>query len=101
MKINEFVPSGKIFDSINVNTKESTIDNKSENFAEMLKNNLDKVNEEQLSSEELSQKFLRGEDVGIHDVMIASEEARISLQMAVQIRNKLVEAYQELNRMQL
>lgn len=101
MKINEFVPSGKIFDSMSVNTKKSDIGSESENFADMLKNNLDKVNEKQLSSEELSQKFLRGEDVEIHEVMIASEEARISLQMAVQIRNKLVEAYQELNRMQL
>ncbi|WP_055668120.1 flagellar hook-basal body complex protein FliE [Desnuesiella massiliensis] len=101
MKINEFVPSGKIFDSMSVDTKKNNIGSESENFADMLKNNLDKVNEKQLSSEELSQKFLRGEDVDIHEVMIASEEARISLQMAVQIRNKLVEAYQELNRMQL
>lgn len=101
MKINEFVPSGRIFDSISANPKQNEVDSKSENFADMLKNSLDEVNEKQLNSEDISQKFLTGEDVDIHEVMLASEEARLSLQMAVQIRNKLVEAYQELNRMQL
>lgn len=101
MKINEFVPSGRIFDSMGVNPKKNEVGSKSENFADMLKNSLDEVNEKQLDSEEVAQKFLTGEDVDIHQVMLASEEARLSLQMAVQVRNKLVEAYQELNRMQL
>lgn len=101
MRINEFVPSGRIFDSMGLSPKQNEVKSSSENFADMLKNSLDEVNEKQLNSEEVSQQFLAGEDVDIHQVMLASEEARLSLQMAVQVRNKLVEAYQELNRMQL
>ena len=42
-----------------------------------------------------------GEDVAVHDVMISMEEARMGLMFMVEVRNKAVEAYQELMRMQL
>lgn len=42
-----------------------------------------------------------GEDVELHQVMLATEEAGISFQLAMQVRNKLVEAYQEVMRMQV
>ncbi|HEY2344245.1 MAG TPA: flagellar hook-basal body complex protein FliE [Xanthomonadaceae bacterium] len=42
-----------------------------------------------------------GKDIPIHDVMIALERARMDLTMAVEIRNRLVDGYQELMRMQL
>ena len=45
--------------------------------------------------------FINGEDIDIHQVMLASEEAKMSIELAVQIRNKIVEAYQEISKMQL
>lgn len=42
-----------------------------------------------------------GKDVAVHDVMIAMEEARTNMMLLVEIRNRVVEAYQELTRMQL
>ena len=42
-----------------------------------------------------------GEVDDLHSVMIATEEARISLELAVQVRNKCIEAYKEINNMQL
>lgn len=42
-----------------------------------------------------------GGPVDLHDVMIAMEKADISLQMLVQVRNKTVDAYQEIMRMQI
>ncbi|TNJ33237.1 flagellar hook-basal body complex protein FliE [Arenimonas terrae] len=42
-----------------------------------------------------------GEGVALHDVMITMERARMELTLAVEVRNRLVEAYQELARMQL
>ena len=42
-----------------------------------------------------------GEPIELHDVMIAQDEAALGLQLAVQVRNKLVEAYQDIMRMQL
>lgn len=42
-----------------------------------------------------------GEPVDLHDVMLAQDRASLSLQLALQVRNKLVEAYQDVMRMQL
>ncbi len=42
-----------------------------------------------------------GRDVPVHEVMIALEQARLDLSLAAEVRNKLVEAYQELARIQL
>ena len=45
--------------------------------------------------------MLSGENVPLHQVMIATEEASVSFQLMVEVRNKLLEAYQELMRMQV
>lgn len=45
--------------------------------------------------------FIKGDETDIHNVMLNAEEAKMSMELAVQVRNKLVEAYQELSRMQL
>lgn len=71
------------------------------NFGDILKNELDKVNDIQLNAEQATQDLLTGKATDIHQVMIATEEARLSLELAVQIRNKLVDAYQEITRMQI
>jgi flagellar hook-basal body complex protein FliE len=42
-----------------------------------------------------------GQDVPVHEVMISLEQARMDLTLATEVRNRLVEAYQELTRMQL
>lgn len=78
-------------------------ENKSEgmSFLDTLNQKLDEVNEKQIKAENITEAFIKGEDVDVHEVMLVGEEAKLSLQMAVQVRNKLVEAYQELNRMQL
>lgn len=73
----------------------------STNFSEILKNELDKVNDIQLNAEQATQDLLTGKATDVHQVLIATEEAKLSLEMAVQIRNKLVDAYQEISRMQI
>ncbi|MBJ8499441.1 flagellar hook-basal body complex protein FliE [Acinetobacter oleivorans] len=46
-------------------------------------------------------KYAAGENIAVHDVMVAMENAKLSFQFAVQVRNKLVESYQEITRMQI
>ena len=101
MRINGFVPSNEIFQS-NFGTENKTTETSSSgSFAETLKSSLDEINSKQVTAENLTNSFIKGDDVDVADVMLAGEEAKISLQYAVQVRNKLVEAYQELSRMQL
>ncbi|MGL4739291.1 MAG: flagellar hook-basal body complex protein FliE [Sarcina sp.] len=71
------------------------------NFAKVFRKQLDEVNAKQIEADIMTQKMIKGDDVNIHDVMISGEEANLSLQLAMQVRNKLVEAFQEINRTQI
>nr|WP_274379960.1 flagellar hook-basal body complex protein FliE [Paenisporosarcina cavernae] len=68
-------------------------------FGAMLKDALSNVNEQQKVSDVLTNKLIRGEQVELHDVMIASQKASITLNATLEIRNKVIEAYQEIMRM--
>jgi len=71
-------------------------------FAEALKASLESVNQSQLSSQQLGQKFAMGDDkVSLSDVMISMQKANISFQTTVQVRNKLVSAYHDIMNMQI
>ena len=70
-------------------------------FGTMLKNELNKVNELQVKADEANRQLVTGEAEDIHSVLLAAEEAMLALELTVQVRNKLVESYQEINRMQL
>jgi len=70
-------------------------------FDEILKESLKKVNSDLLKSENLSRDFALGKDVELHQVVLASEQASLALQLTIQIRTKIIEAYQEIMRMQL
>ncbi|AKA70278.1 flagellar hook-basal body complex protein FliE [Clostridium scatologenes] len=103
MRINEFVPDSKIFQEIGIgnNDKNGNAETQSIGFGEFLKGKLDDVNAKQIKSEDTTESFIKGDETNIHKVMLDTEEAKMSLELAVQIRNKFVEAYQELNRTQL
>jgi flagellar hook-basal body complex protein FliE len=62
---------------------------------------LGQVNKLQLDADKLSKEAAVGGDVDLHDVMIAGEKASVAMQLTLQIRNKLVEAYQDVMRMQV
>lgn len=81
--------------------KNQPIANQSQSFADYLMDAINKVNQEQLRSEEMNKKLVTGEVRDLHEVMIVSQQASLSLQLAVQVRNKVVEAYQEIMRMPL
>lgn len=100
MRVNEFVPDSKIFEKFG-NKQNNQEENVSSGFGTVLKEKLDDVNDKQLKAEDTTQKFISGEDTDIHKVMLDTEEAKMSLELAVQIRNKFVEAYQELSRTQI
>ncbi|SFC07094.1 flagellar hook-basal body complex protein FliE [Bacillus sp. OV322] len=70
-------------------------------FASVLKDSIEKVNEAQVNSDTLTQKLANGGNVDLHQVMIASQQANITMQAALEVRNKVVEAYQEIMRMNI
>lgn len=70
-------------------------------FDNLLKDALDKVNQLQLDKEEYKKLLITGELDNLHDVTIAAEKANVALQLTLGIRNKVVEAYKEIMRMQI
>ena len=66
-------------------------------FINSVNNGLNSVNDKIHAAEQAQEAFAMGEDVSVHDLMIASEKASLSLQLAMQIRNKLTTAYNEIN----
>ncbi len=69
-------------------------------FAHTLQRALGEVTELQDSAQGAISKFLSGEDVELHEVMAATEEAGIAVEMLIEVRNRLVEAYRTLTNMQ-
>ncbi|WP_416151825.1 flagellar hook-basal body complex protein FliE [Salipaludibacillus sp. HK11] len=59
------------------------------------------VNNAQVDSTNMTEKMARGEKVDLHDVMITAEKASVTLQTTLEVRNKAIEAYQEIMRMQV
>lgn len=71
-------------------------------FASALRASLDQVNGMQQNAQQLGQRFAMGDDnVNLSDVMIAMQKSNISFQATVQVRNKLVSAYQDIMNMQV
>jgi flagellar hook-basal body complex protein FliE len=69
-------------------------------FGDTLKQAIGKVSEAQETSAANVGAFLRGENVELHQVMAASEEAGIALEMMIEVRNKFTEAYRTVINMQ-
>lgn len=70
-------------------------------FAQAFARAVDQVNRSQLVADEQAQRFVSGEDQDLTALILATENARLHLELAVQIRNRVLEAYQEISRMPL
>ena len=70
-------------------------------FADMLKAGLSEVNGLQKEADDMAALFAAGETDNIHAVLIAGEKADIALQLTTAIRSKILEAYQEIMRINI
>jgi flagellar hook-basal body complex protein FliE len=71
-------------------------------FAQALRTQLDQVNALATNAEKLGERFSLGDDrVNLSDVMIASQKSSIAMQATIQVRNKLVSAYNDIMNMQV
>jgi flagellar hook-basal body complex protein FliE len=69
-------------------------------FKQTLSSVMDRFDEIQTAAADQSGSLIAGGQVDSHDVMIAAQEASLAFELMLEVRNKLVEAYQELMRMQ-
>jgi flagellar hook-basal body complex protein FliE len=69
-------------------------------FARIFDREMSQVNGDISAAETAMRDYAEGKPVELHDLMIRLERARVSVQVFVQVRNKIVESYQDLMRMQ-
>ena len=79
----------------------SDVEKSSSAFGDMLKNMVSETNKTQAIGDNAVANLEAGNAEHLHEVMIAVEEAEMSLKMLVQVRNKALAAYEEIMRMQI
>jgi flagellar hook-basal body complex protein FliE len=70
-------------------------------FQNLLGNFVNEVSDKQAAAGDAVNGLLSGKNVSLHQAVISMEEASVSFQMMVEVRNKLLDSYQELMRMQV
>ncbi|WP_313891270.1 flagellar hook-basal body complex protein FliE [Psychrobacillus sp.] len=97
--ISLFNPAKIAETGVKQNVTPSTPYEAQQKFGDFLKTAIEGVNANQKASDVLTEKLINGENVELHNVMIASQKASITLSATMEIRNKVIEAYQEIMRM--
>lgn len=102
--------TSNVTDNVNDLRKSTTSENRSvtkdsgisgESFADSLKQAVHSVDSLQKDADVKMQELATGKSQNIHETMIAAEKADIALKLMVQVRNKIIDAYQEIMRMQV
>ncbi len=70
-------------------------------FSEMLSRAVERVDQTMKASDQSIEAFIAGETDSVHEVMISMQRAQVSFQLMVEIRNKAIETWYELSRMQI
>lgn len=93
---NSLAPSRSLFEMLETDKTDTSIP-----FSEYLDEALQNTNQLLLESDRIAADFAAGRTDNIHQVQIAAEKADIALQFTMQIRNKIMDAYNEIMRMQI
>ena len=84
-----------------LDVKKSGAEEEGVSFADTLSESLDKVNDLQKEADVAIEDFATGKTRNIHETMIAVNKADLAFRLTMQVRNKIVEAYQEVMRTQV
>jgi flagellar hook-basal body complex protein FliE len=70
-------------------------------FGEQLSRAIQEVDQLQTRRDTMVEGMVRGEKIEVHEIMTAAEEAQLAFELMLEVRNKLLESYQEIMRMQV
>ena len=72
-----------------------------EDFVQAFKEFVQWVNSQQMKAKEIKEAVLKGEDVPLHKMIVEFQKAGVALNLLIEVRNRLLEGYQEILRMQV
>jgi len=84
-----------------VSTPPSPTQNEGPSFGDIMKESIQKVDHSQKEADQMLQDFITQKNRDLHQVMIAWEKADVSLQLLMKVRSKVLDAYQDVMRMQV
>ena len=93
--LNNFSKAQKTATASQIKTPEQPVTS----FSETLKNSMNTVNDLQSNKDKMIQSFASGETQNVHELMISLQKAGLAMNMTAAVRNKVLEAYQEIMRM--
>ncbi|HVN05703.1 MAG TPA: flagellar hook-basal body complex protein FliE [Bryobacteraceae bacterium] len=70
-------------------------------FGKILSGSIDKLESLNREATDAAQKFITGENQELHNVVLATQKATLAFDLGLQVRNKVVDAYQEVMKMQI
>ncbi|MBI4907220.1 MAG: flagellar hook-basal body complex protein FliE [Acidobacteria bacterium] len=70
-------------------------------FSDVFQQSVNRVDRAQTEAREMANAFMKGEDREVHEVVLAAQRAELTFDYFLQVRNKVVQAYQEIMRMQM
>ena len=70
-------------------------------FGDTLREALDRVGDEMKAADDISARYIAGEEVDLHSVVISVQKAELSFRTMLEVRNKLLDAYREIMQMQV
>lgn len=97
----EYLPAVNPIDSASIQPTAETASAGGIGFPQWFEQQLSQVNGQLQQADGQLQQLAMGEAQNLHQVMIGMEEARMSFQLMVQVRNRVLEAYQDVLRMQI
>ena len=83
------------------NTNKNLNESDKVNFTDVLNNAVNKVNDSQVKANNDIEALIKGDDITMHEVMLSTQEAQISMQLMLEMRNKLYDAFKELSSVHL
>lgn len=95
--IDKIDPASQSQNSVQKGKSGSAVQNLASSFGQAFSDGLNNVNTQQNAAYEAAETFASGGDISVHDVMLATQKANLTMQMAIQMRNRLVTAYNEIN----
>jgi len=85
----------------NTSSGELSADKNIKSFSKVIGNYLNDVNSTYLNADKAQETLMSGGNIDIHSVMIAAEKANMGMQLTLQLRNKILQAYQEISKTQV
>lgn len=99
----DFIVPGASLEQVMLSTTSNGTEkaNATSDFSTWMDGYVGSLNQKLIEADQLTNRLVAGDIDNLHQIMIGLEESKLAFQLAVQVRNRVLDAYQEISRIQL